>query len=187
MTSYSTYGTGRIQLVDGTLTPDEELRAEQLDQIVQCVASGAGRALLDSTRDLDDPDAEVAAVQWHTEAEGWELDAISDRAPFLDLVRGFVTDNLDDVLLLASRIAWKGNDMWSGDEGMALYRVGYLMGMEGAGQGVGFRDYWSERVLGQLDVTERLSAKLDRRDTYAWEDSWIDSTEEPCLLHLEGS
>lgn len=193
MTSYSTYATSRIRLVDGDLTPEEEQRGDYLDLVVKCLAAGAARALLDTTHDMtDDPEAseqtEVYAEQWHSEEEGWELEAIADddREPFMAMVREFAGDNLTRVIALAQRLAWDPRfqgELWARDFGMALYRVGQLLGYRGARTGIGFSDY----RLPEQDVdVDALDAWVEARTTklYGWEQSWIDSTEEPCLLHL---
>lgn len=196
MTSYSTYATARLRLVDGDLTNEsDEDRAEQFEQVVRCVASGAMRALLDQARDLSDDDAQVDASQWHSPEEGWELDALddADRDWFYGLVQRFVSENVGSIIALVNRIAWDPRwkeSLWSGDQGMAFYRVGCLLGMEGAGQGVGFRDYSgpadNDLVLGGMpDVTDRLSAWLDTvQGGYPFEGAYVDSSEEPCLLHI---
>lgn len=49
MTSSSTYGTSRIRLVDGTLTPDDERREDEMYAVVH---AGAARILLNSAVDL---------------------------------------------------------------------------------------------------------------------------------------
>ena len=193
MTSYSTYGTSQrhLGLIDGStaLSTEEGKAEEQMYAISHALASGAARALLDSTHDAADHEADVNATEWHSADEGWEIDAIhdGDRSEFLSLVEQFTRANLPDILTLVQRIAWSkrwAGEMWHGDDGMAFYRVGMLLGYEGAGVGIGFSDY-SE---GDENYNEGLSARLrtwvEANVGYVWEQSWIDSNEEPCRLHL---
>lgn len=188
MTLYSTYGVNRFCLVDGVLSRDDDERLdEEMNALVQCVASGVVRGLLDQVRDRADPDDDtICAEQWHSAVEGWELGAVADddQGQLLEWVGWFVRDNEADVLLLAQRIAREPRRViWYGNTGMGAYRVGYLLGMEGAGQGLGLSDYW-QAGPGQ-DVTVRLSAWLSRQEErYPFEDAWVDTSEEPCLLHL---
>ncbi len=200
MTSFSVYGTGRLALVDGSLSTDDELAAEQLDQITNCIAAGAIRALLDTVRDNFDQETEVYAEQWHSAAEGWELDAVvkDDLPPFMAMCERFVHDNVQNILNLAKRIAWDprwaGENYWHGDDGMAIYRVGTLLGYKLHGDGIGFDDYFQPELIdGKLPehprdhVIEALQAWVDIPENVIYlEDTWIDSSEEPCLLHLRG-
>jgi hypothetical protein len=190
VTSYSTFGVGRIAFVDGDLSPWEETRDEQTQQVVGCLASGAVRALLDQVRDLNDLDDDgIDATQWHSPAEGWELGAVvdDDRAGLVAVVEEFVRDCLPDILCLARRIAWGDrwrSAIWHGDTGMGVYRVGYLLGMQMSGNGIGFADYTDHRYLPN-DSTSRMTAWLESSGhAHAWEDAFIDSAEEPCLLHV---
>jgi len=202
MTLFSTYGTGRLRLVDGDLSPDDELRAEQSDQVTRTVACGVVRVLLDTCTDRDDPDRPVHAEEWHTPVEGWELEAVrdDDLPGLLRQVRWFVTANLPDVLALAERIAWDEvtrGQVWHGDSGRGLYRVGTLLGHHGARTGLGFADYTRPSDLPvDLPGTRPGSARSYRgvpgqltwwTDTHLhpyWSDAWIAGTEAPCLLHL---
>jgi hypothetical protein len=200
VTSFSTYGTGRLALVDGSLATDEELAAEQLDQITNAIAAGAARALLDTTRDEADPEAEVYAEQWHSAAEGWELGAIvtGDLPPFMDMCERFVRENVQNVLTLANRIAWDprwaSESYWHGDEGMAIYRIGMCLGYSVHGDGISFSDYSQPtRIDGEVltpwrdPIVDPLEAWVNTRTNHPhYEDTWIDTTEEPCLLHLRG-
>jgi hypothetical protein len=190
VTSYSTHGVGRIRFVDGDLSPWEETREEQVQQVVDCLASGVVRALLDQVRDLADLDDDnIDATQWHSPAEGWELSTVvdDDRPALVAVVEGFVRDCLPDILCLARRIAWDDRfqgECWHGDTGMGVYRVGYLLGMQASGNGVGFTDYADHRYLPH-DSTSRMTAWLETSGhDHAWEDVFIDSAEEPCLLHV---
>jgi hypothetical protein len=197
MTSFSTYGTGNLALVDGSLATDDELAEEQLESIISCVASGAARALLDMVRDEADMDALVDATQWQSVDQGWETDAIVDEdlPAFLDMCERFVRDNVQNILNLAHRIAWDARwsdeHYWHGDEGMAIYRIGMLLGYTVHGDGIGFDDYYQPllidgKVTPQGDIVIRpLKAWVEDRDNRPYyEDTWIDSTEEPCRLHL---
>lgn len=190
MTSYSTYAVGAIKYVDGDLTHEHtEVREAHLHMLQQCVAAGAMRALLDTASDLADRDAQIDATQWQSPREGWELEALydDDREAFESFVDQFVTENLLDVICLAERIAWAPrylSQVWHGHSGMGMYRVGYLLGMQRSGNGVGFEDYHDPRYS-PCDVTDRLTAWLNAHKPNAWEGAWIDSEEEePCLLHL---
>lgn len=204
MTSYSTYGTDRLRLVDGTLSPDDDERFEdERGTVVNCVAAGAMRALLDSASDLAEPHPaagagavvvradEARAVQWHSAAEGWELDALTDadQPAFLELVGRFVSDNLDTILALATRIAWDprfaAEKVTHRNQGMSIYRIGELLGYQLSGQGIGFVDYSLHEHQG-ADLIGRLDSWLKANASQVWESTWIDSTEEPCLLHIDG-
>lgn len=184
MTSYSTHGTSRLALIDGSLHYDDDIRAEQIEQITGCIASGVMRALLNTVRDMAEPDdANIYAEQWHSEAAGWEINALSDadRPALMEVVNAFVTENTQDILDLGSFIAWQASNAdstFKGDTGMGIYRVGMHLGYCGAGTGIGFSD------SGSHPAAERLSAWVDARNLIAWEEAFIDSTEEPCLAHL---
>lgn len=220
MTSYSLYGTNHIKFVDGDLSPDDDERAaDDLDSITNCVAAGAMRSLLNSTRDLADEDAEVYAEQWHSADEGWELDALHDGdvAAFMEYITRFTRENLANILSLARYLAWEDErgsgdrSLWFHDTGMAIYRVGELLGFEGAGAGVSLDDYDKPVSLdsGDYDAAIRLAddgvpvmregrryrhtpggrmalwvAQAQTNAAYVWEQTWIDSTEEPSRLHL---
>ena len=73
---------------------------------------------------------------------------------------------------------------------MGAYRVGYLFGSQASGSGVGFSDYaypQTDTTVAQLDAwleTHTRPGHLGEHGQFWWEDAWIDSTEEPCLLHL---
>jgi hypothetical protein len=202
MTSYSTYATGTLKIVDGTLAstfrpePDADNDDLQNDlyMLGHAIASGAARALLDVSHDVtDDPDGseqtEVYAEQWHSADEGWELEALTPEAreKLEQRALSFTTQNLADVVWLAHRIAFDpryssdADGLWHHDLGMGFYRVGQLLGYELAHQGVGFFDYTG--TDGKV-ITDRLSLWVDENGDYAYEDAWIDSTEAPCLLHL---
>lgn len=197
MTSYSTYMSGSMRLVDGSLHfYDEEIYAEQIDQVINCLAAGAARALLDCARD-DAPgqeDAEVDAVQWHSPQEGWELEAIvpGDLPKLMDVVGRFARANSQRILDLGARIAWSEktrDDTFHGDTGMGLYRVGMLMGYMMRGAGVGFNDYHDPTIIdgvvyGDIIVDQLNDGAREEKVVHAFENVWIDSTEEPCLLHL---
>jgi hypothetical protein len=195
MTLYSTYGTGKLKLVDGSLHYDEDTMTEQLDQITHCIAAGTARALLDTTTDQAEGEtADPAAVQWQTPSEGWELDAIvtEDQPILMDIAQRFVRDNVQNILTLGSRIAWdvrwSADERWHGDDGMAIYRIGTLLGYTLTGQGIGFDDYWQPQLIDGKLPQHPKDPIVD--PLKAWEhpslDTWIDSTEEPCLLHLRG-
>lgn len=221
MTSYSLYGTSHIKFVDGGLSPDDDERAaDDLDAITNCVAAGAMRSLLNSTRDYADEDAEVYAEQWHSADEGWELDALheDDRAAFMDSITRFTRENLTDVLALANYLAWDyerdavgERSLWFHDTAMAIYRVGELLGYDAGGQGISLDDYNRSVPLDGDDYLGRLAladggapversgrryrrtpggrmalwvAEAQTSASYEWEQTWIDSTEEPCRLHL---
>lgn len=220
MTSYSLYGTNSIRFVDGGLSTDDELAAEQLDQITNCVAAGAMRALLDSVRDLADPDVEVYAEQWHSAAEGWELDALhpDSREEFTKYVQRFTRENLAEILSLAHYLAWESErnntgerSNWFHDTGMGIYRVGQLLGYDASGTGIALDDYDQSVPLDGDDYEGRLRladggspvfrnrrryrrtpggrmalwvAEAETSAAHVWEGAWVDSTEEPCLLHL---
>jgi hypothetical protein len=191
MTSFSTYGTGNLALVDGSLATDDELAEEQLEAIINCVASGAARALLNTVRDEADTDAQVDATQWHSAAQGWETDAIVDEdlPDFLNMCDRFVRDNVQNILNLASRIAWEArwsDELWHGDKGMAIYRIGMLLGHTVHSDGTGFDDYYQPLLI---DGKVAPQGDIVLKPLKAWahpyyEDTWIDSTEEPCRLHL---
>lgn len=184
MTSYSTYCAGRIPFVDGDLThEDDEKREEQREQLINCLASGAARALLDCARDDADSEAEVYAEEWHSADEGWELEALDDdaRAKVLDVVGRFVDANVPYIVILANYIAWEltpPQTTWSRDMGMALYRVGNLLGYQCSGQGIGLDDYGAA-------AGDRLSSWVEEHARYALESPYIASSEEPCLLHID--
>jgi hypothetical protein len=202
MTGFSTFGTGRLRLVDGDLSGDDELRAEQFDQVTSTLACGVVRVLLDTCTDRDDPNRPVRAEQWHTPVEGWELDAVcdDDRPTLVQQVRWFATANLLDLLALAERIAWDQptrGQIWHGDTGRGLYRVGMLLAHQQARTGLGFADH--TRPSDQL--TDLPAARPGARGRYRglpgqltwwtdthlhtfWYHAWIDSREDPCLLHL---
>lgn len=192
MTNFSVYGTSNLKLVDGSLHYDEEIAAEQLDQITNCVAAGAARALLDTVRDLADEDAEVNATEWHSPTEGWELEAIVDKdlPDFMDMCTRFVRDNVQNILTLSARIAWDprfaGEQYWHGDDGMAIYRIGMCLGYAVHGDGISFNDYSQPFPHVDPVVTPLEAWVEDRANRPHYEDTWIDSTEEPCLLHLRG-
>jgi hypothetical protein len=199
MTLFSTFGTGRLRLVDGDLSTDDELRAEQFDQVTSSLACGVARVLLDTCRDRADPDQAVRAEQWHTPVEGWELDAVcdGDRPGLLRQVRWFAAVNLTDVLALAERIAWDQatrGQVWHGDTGRGLYRVGMLLGHHGARTSLGFADHARPSDLPgdphrSRDRYRGLPGLLTWwTDTHLptwWDLAWIDSREDPCLLHLQ--
>jgi hypothetical protein len=204
MTLYSTYGTGRLRLVDGDLSPDDdELRAEQLHQITSTLACGVIRMLLDTCTDRHDPDRPVHAEEWHTPEEGWELDAVGDedQPGLLRQVGWFTAAALPHVLALAERIAWDEvtrGQVWHGDTGMGLYRVGMLLGHHGARTGIGFADYTSPSDRRDALPTARSGSRRGYRglpgqltwwaDTHlhpGWSQAWIDGREDPCLLHLQ--
>jgi hypothetical protein len=198
MTGFSTFGTGRLRLVDGDLSYDDELRAEQFDQVTSTLACGVARMLLDTCTDRDAPGRPVRAEEWHTPVEGWELDAVcdDDRPELVSQVRWFAAANLPDVLALAERIAWDEatrGQVWHGDTGRGLYRVGTLLGHHGARTGLGFADYTCPSDLpaagpGARGSYRGLPGQLTWwTDTHLhpfWDHAWIDSREDPCLLHL---
>lgn len=213
MTSYSLYGTGSIRWVDGTVSTDDEKAEEQFEAVTNCLAAGAARALLDTTRDLapeDEQDStEIYAEQWHSADEGWELEAIhpDDRDAFVAFVARFVRENIADIVWLANRLAWQDErsggerPIWWHEQGMALYQVGQLLGHEGSGSGVSLTDYNrpSDSQSGVKSVVHngrryeglagRLALWVAQNETSAahiWENTWIDSTEEPSLLHIGG-
>jgi hypothetical protein len=189
MTSYSTYAVDTIRFVDGTLSPDEETREDQRYMIVEALTSGAARTLLDTARDMSDLDAEVNATDWHSASEGWEIEALTDDAQskLRSVVELFLDDNLNDILTLTDQIAWDGrwhSEIWHGDRGMAVYRIGMLLAYTLRHEGIGFLDY--DNAPGHNSVISHLTAWLDAHPHPGIEEAWIDSTEEPCLLHIEG-
>jgi len=199
MTLFSTFGTGRLRLVDGDLSTDDGLHAEQFDQVTSTLACGVARVLLDTCHDRADPDQPVRAEQWHTPVEGWELDAVcdDDRSELARQVGWFTAANLLEVLALAERIAWgqaTRGQLWHGDTGRGLYRVGMLLGHHGARTGLGFTDHprphdrpadphrTRDRYRG---LPGQLTCWTDTHLHPWWDRAWIDSHEDPCLLHLQ--
>jgi hypothetical protein len=184
MTSFSTYAVGRIRFVNGDLSTDDDVAEEQAGAIVSCLTAGCCRALLDTALDLANPDAVVAATDWHSPAEGWELEAVADRdrGDVTELVAQFFAENRTDAILLAERIAWDArfaHEPWHGDSGMGMYRVGMLLALA---HGYSFADYGDPRYIPDApDVTTRLHRRVEL--WWRWGSWWIDSTEEPCLLH----
>jgi hypothetical protein len=203
MTSFSTYGTGRLRLVDGDLSTDQDLRAEQFDQVTSTLACGVVRALLDTCHDRDDPTRTVRAEEWHSPAEGWELDAVhdDDQPGLLRAVTWFAAANLPHVLALAERIAWDQatcGQVWHGDTGRGLYRVGILLAHQVARTGIGFAGYTRPDNCPDDRPGERPAAARSYRglcgqltwwvDTHVhprWDQAWIARHEDPCLLHLQ--
>lgn len=182
MTSYSTYGAGRIRFVDGDLThEDPERREEERDQLINCLASGAARTLLDCAQDLDNETRIVHAEEWHSEEQGWELDALDDdaRAKVRSVTERFVDANVPWILLLAEYLAYwdRPGSIWSGDLGMALYRVGQLLGYQCAGTGITLDDY-------SQPAGRRLYVWAKEHASYAFESPFISSSEQPCRLHI---
>lgn len=200
MTSFSTYGAGHLTLVDGNLSPDEETADEQIYAISHAIAAGGARAFLDTARDEADPDAQVEATQWHSANEGWELAAIqpAEAETWVSVCERFVKEMATPVIDMAARIAWDprwSNQPWHGDHGMGFYRVGMLLAYCLHGDGIGFDDY-SRPVLIDGKVSSARDSDVDQLNAWAtaltssreywYEDTWIDSTESPCLLHLRG-
>lgn len=198
MTSYSTYGVSFIRLTDGALSPDDETREEQVGQLRDCLAAGAIRALLDTTNDLADPDADVTGVYVADQPEGWEHEAVvsEDYRELLTVCESFAEAMAPWIFILANRIAYDRRwavegGTWVGDTAMAVYRVGMLLGYTMHGDGIGFHDYYQANPTDHVDpnrdgVIDRFDQYCERNKLNAkYEGTWIDSTEEPCLLHLD--
>jgi hypothetical protein len=198
MTSFSTFATGRLRLVDGDLSPHEDLRAEQLGQVTSTLACGVARALLDTCHDRDDPTRAVRAEEWHTPAEGWEIDAVhdDDQPELLRPVTWFTAANLPHVLALAERIAWDQatrGQVWHGDTGRGLYRVGILLAHQVTRTGIGFAGYTrpddrpgerSAAGRSYRGLCGQLTWWVDTHLHPRWDHAWIAGGEDPCLLHV---
>jgi hypothetical protein len=184
VTSYSTYGVNRIKLVDGALHYDEETREEQHEQILDALTAGAARALLDTAYDMAS-DERPSATDWHSADEGWEIEALTDESQvkLRAVVEAFLDANLTNILTVMDDIAWDGrwhSEIWHGDRGMAVYRVGMLLAYTLHGDGIGFNDY----AIPRGGTADRLREWVKAHPAPDVENAWIDSTEEPCLLHI---
>lgn len=83
--------------------------------------------------------------------------------------------------------------VWHGNTGRGLYRVGVLLGHHGARTGTGFADYTGpdDRPAGPHRSRDRYRGLPGQLTWWAdthlhthWDHAWIAGHEDPCLLHL---
>lgn len=187
MTSFSLYATNSMKLTpEGDLPHDEEVREDYVWRITNTIAAGAARTLLDNVTDDSDPDHQVHAEEWHTPAEGWELDALDDtvRPVIVKVAEKLFAECERDVLDFVNDLAWRGKESdraaWFHDEGRAYYRIGALLAFHLTGEGVGFYDY-------SYPSADRLSVWMGDSGLAGALDTSVDTSEEPCLLHASMS
>lgn len=181
MTNYSLYATNQMKLTpEGELPTDEEVREDYIYRITNTIAAGAARTLLDNVN--DDAGGEIVAEQWHTPAEGWELDALTDdvRAAVVKVAEKLFAECERDVLSMVAELAWTGRESplapWFQDEGRAFYRIGALLAYHLTGEGVGFYDY-------SFPSADRLTEWVTSSGLSGALETSVDSDEDPCLLH----
>jgi hypothetical protein len=185
MINNSTYATNLIHFTPEGDLPSNDDAEHYLQRLVSCLSAGAARAILDSTRHIgetsDEP--EIYVDDCPTPAEGWELDALDDeiRTAVEWTAKTLFTSAFHDVITLANWLAFENSPtedrpLWFHDFGMALYRCGNLLGYKLIGKDIGFTDYHNASAY-RLDDWMSLSGLVGAIET------WIDTSEEPCILH----